>query len=90
MNFAAGCVQAGANVAGIDIAESPHPDFHKLEKWGTKVKYYRYDFCLNPVVILRILLTKDHVTYRADVTDAELIENTVQQVAEDFGGINGW
>jgi len=30
-------------VAGIDIAESPHDDFQRLEKLGTKVKYYRYD-----------------------------------------------
>ena len=26
----------------------------------------------------------------ADVVDAELVEKTVQQISDDFGGINGW
>lgn len=42
LNFANACVQAGANVAAIDISPSPHADFLALEKSGLKVKYYRY------------------------------------------------
>lgn len=41
LNFAHACVQAGANVAGVDISISPHRDFQTLGELGPKVKYYR-------------------------------------------------
>ncbi|KAL6232072.1 hypothetical protein BDW75DRAFT_243330 [Aspergillus navahoensis] len=66
INFANACVQAGANVAGIDIASAPHADFHKLSAYGTKVSYYQ-----------------------ADVTDAQLVEDTFQQIVGDFKEIHG-
>jgi hypothetical protein len=42
LNFANGLVQAGANIAGIDIQDKPHPDFEKLTRFGGKAKYFRF------------------------------------------------
>ena len=42
LNLASACVQAGANVASMDIAIEPHVDFDKLKSLGTRSKYYRY------------------------------------------------
>lgn len=41
INFASACVQAGANVAAMDIAPAPSTDLAALEKMDAKVKYYQ-------------------------------------------------
>lgn len=41
LNFARALSEAGANIAGIDVAKSPHPDFDRLSEYGGRAAYYQ-------------------------------------------------
>jgi NAD(P)-dependent dehydrogenase (short-subunit alcohol dehydrogenase family) len=67
LNFAQALAQAGANVAGIDLADQPSDGFSGLAALGGKYRYYK-----------------------ADVTQYSGLKQTIDQISQDFGSVDGW
>ncbi|TKA22221.1 hypothetical protein B0A49_13792, partial [Cryomyces minteri] len=66
LSFASALAEAGANIAAIDLDDSPPDELGKLQAIGVKAKYYT-----------------------ANVRDYDGLRNTIEEIAREFGSIDG-